>query len=76
MDDCAFGGAKADLITLTLGCPVKCKCIAIFDESSRFTSIERDWLLTALFDRKLQERLGEDDVQTLKRCLCALMKNP
>ena len=76
MDDCAFGGAKADLIPLTLGCPFKCKCIAIFDESSRFTSIELDWLFTAPLDRKLQERLGGDDVQTLKRCLCALMRNP
>ena len=30
----------------------------------------------AHFDRKLQEWLGEDDVQALKRCLRALMKNP
>ena len=30
----------------------------------------------AHFDRKLQDRLGGDDVQTLKRCLRALMKNP
>ena len=33
-------------------------------------------LAAAQFDRKLKERLGGDDVQTLKRCLRALMKNP
>jgi DNA-binding MarR family transcriptional regulator len=33
-------------------------------------------MAAAQFDRKLQERLGGDDVQTLKRCLRALMKNP
>ena len=33
-------------------------------------------MAAAHFDRKLQDRLGGDDVQTLKRCLRALMKNP
>ena len=33
-------------------------------------------MAAAQFDRKLQERLGGDDVQALKRCLRALMKNP